>query len=252
VSTDAFAMFLVLMTAAGYQAAFAVAATLFVTIVFGGLAADQRAKGSSDGERGHLLVVFVVACVCGVIAAIFGVATDSNSTMLLGLTFGDLAVVLIGVIAYLFHGPLHTVLYSRINAEAGKRVALPLVLIGLIAAVTVLWQRDVESAPADSATVLVTHGVFHVSGATADGMPDGIHEHVAPSMSARVVPGIVHREGAALPVSCQIKQEKVVRKRMPRSASRIWDRLANGTYVSDLYMDTRGVGTFDPGLPACS
>jgi hypothetical protein len=230
------------------QAGFVVAAGIIVSVV-GALAADQRGQEPANRKRwrGTLQVVLLLIAMCGAIGALSGAATSSDSGILAAFVFGDTVLVIVGGLAYLFHATLNEVLYAQIVAN-GRRVLLPLILCGLIVAVVVLWQRDTATAPADSG---VTSGVFRVSGATADGLPEGIHEHVAPSMSARMVPGLVHREGSALAVSCQVKTEQVTRKRMPRSASRIWDRLADGNYVSDPYMDTSGIGTFDPGVTRC-
>jgi hypothetical protein len=37
-----------------------------------------------------------------------------------------------------------------------------------------------------------------------------------------------------------------------RTASTVWDRLTNGFYVTDVYVDTPGVGgAFSPPIPTC-
>jgi hypothetical protein len=47
---------------------------------------------------------------------------------------------------------------------------------------------------------------------------------------------------------CQTKGDEVSNG---HASSRIWNRLSDGTYVSDFYVNTERVGEFSPGIPRC-
>jgi surface antigen len=64
-------------------------------------------------------------------------------------------------------------------------------------------------------------------------------------------PGIWYRSVAVLPagqrimIICQVRSASVIR------GSAIWDRLSNGSYVTDYYTTTPAFNGFTPGLPRC-
>ncbi|MGK3989097.1 hypothetical protein WME99_38990 [Sorangium sp. So ce136] len=56
-------------------------------------------------------------------------------------------------------------------------------------------------------------------------------------------------QGASVAIVCQIRGERVVDGRY---ASDVWDQLDDGNFVSDLYINTPGIGDFSPGIPQCA
>lgn len=57
------------------------------------------------------------------------------------------------------------------------------------------------------------------------------------------------REGRRIEIECQILGTRATAPN--RRSSRIWDRIAPGLFVSDLFVDTPGVGSFSPHLKRC-
>jgi LasA protease len=85
-----------------------------------------------------------------------------------------------------------------------------------------------------------------VQGTCQDGAC-GMKVRTAPSLSAPSV-GVV-LDGQAIDVACQGGGDAVSNG---RATSSIWDRLADGTWVSDFYVDTANVGRPSPPIPACA
>lgn len=69
-------------------------------------------------------------------------------------------------------------------------------------------------------------------------------------LNARSGPGTGHAvvrklaEGAAIDISCQTKGENV-------RGSTIWDKLSDGSYISDFYTTTPMYAAYSPGIPVC-
>lgn len=57
------------------------------------------------------------------------------------------------------------------------------------------------------------------------------------------------RDGDEVTIACQTVGERLETRN--RISSRIWNRLASGGYISDLYVDTERAGRFSPDLPGC-
>lgn len=53
------------------------------------------------------------------------------------------------------------------------------------------------------------------------------------------------QNGQAISIVCQVRSSSVV------NGTGIWDRLSDGTYVTDYYTTTPAFRTFSPGLPRC-
>jgi len=56
--------------------------------------------------------------------------------------------------------------------------------------------------------------------------------------------GFVHN-GQQVLITCQVRSGSVI------NGTGIWDRLSDGTYVTDYYMTTPSFNSFSPGLPRC-
>ncbi len=74
---------------------------------------------------------------------------------------------------------------------------------------------------------------------------------VTAPLRARTGPGLgfgivrVLPDGAGIQIACQVRSSSAV------NGSGIWDRLADGTYVSDYYTTTPAFNDFSPGIPRC-
>jgi hypothetical protein len=86
----------------------------------------------------------------------------------------------------------------------------------------------------------------HVQGTCAEGSC-GLRILTAPGGAAAGVVGTAF-DGQSVDVVCQVMGEPVQGQ---HATSAVWDKLVNGGYVSDYYLDTANVGTFSPPIPAC-
>jgi hypothetical protein len=70
----------------------------------------------------------------------------------------------------------------------------------------------------------------------------GLNARTGPSTSFAVVKG--YPNGASVPVLCQTPGAKV-------GTSTVWNRLTDGSYVSDFYLSTPSQSSWSPPLPRC-
>jgi uncharacterized protein YraI len=90
--------------------------------------------------------------------------------------------------------------------------------------------------------------VHHVYGTCADGAC-GLHERSGPGYSNYPITGMLY-DGDQVDIVCQTRGEFL----QPNHGvgSGIWDELTNGSYVTDVYIDTSGTGgNFSPPIPQC-
>jgi surface antigen len=92
-----------------------------------------------------------------------------------------------------------------------------------------------------------TYYVHHVVGTCADGAC-GLHERTGPGYTSYGSVGVVY-DGQEIDIACQTMGETVTGG--SRASSAVWDRLSNGSFVSDYYTDTPNVGVFSPPIPPC-
>jgi surface antigen len=86
----------------------------------------------------------------------------------------------------------------------------------------------------------------HVVGTCAEGAC-GLRKRTGPGYSAYAVVGTVY-DGQEIAIACQTMGEAVAGA---NATSAVWDRLADGSYVSDYYTDTPAVGTWSAPIPRC-
>jgi hypothetical protein len=90
--------------------------------------------------------------------------------------------------------------------------------------------------------------VHHVYGTCADG-GCGLREHTGPGYSSFPTIGMLS-EGQEVDIVCQTAGQLVTPNH--GTASTVWDKLTNGAYVTDVYVDTPGAGgAFSPPIPHC-
>ena len=94
-----------------------------------------------------------------------------------------------------------------------------------------------------------TFPVYHVENTCLDGAC-GLHVREGPGYSNYASLGVVP-DGAELQVVCQAEGETVGPSPSSGVSSSIWDKLTSGGWVSDLYVDTPGFGTWTPSIPRC-
>ena len=73
---------------------------------------------------------------------------------------------------------------------------------------------------------------------------DGLFEHTDPDAASRHT-GLLH-DGAPVTIVCQRQSSSAI------NGSTIWDKLADGGYVSDYFVDTPVAGSFTPSIPRCN
>jgi hypothetical protein len=77
----------------------------------------------------------------------------------------------------------------------------------------------------------------------------GLNERSGPGYSAYPVVGKLY-DGNEVDIVCQTRGQSVAPNH--GVASNVWDRLTGGAYVTDVYVDTAGVGgSFSPPIPQC-
>lgn len=70
----------------------------------------------------------------------------------------------------------------------------------------------------------------------------GLRARSAPSTSANIIRVIP--EGGAIDIACQTHGDNI-------NGSTIWDKLSDGSYVSDFYTTTPVYAAYSPGIPVC-
>jgi hypothetical protein len=94
-----------------------------------------------------------------------------------------------------------------------------------------------------------TYFVYHVENTCLDGAC-GLHVREGPGYSAYASLGVLS-DGTDVQIVCQAEGETVGPSPSSGVSSSIWDNLTSGGWVSDLYIDTPGFGTWTPSIPRC-
>ncbi|HWN73027.1 MAG TPA: hypothetical protein VNN15_04375 [Solirubrobacterales bacterium] len=90
---------------------------------------------------------------------------------------------------------------------------------------------------------------FPVYQACSDGVCS-VNECTSPGPCGKQAVGQL-KEGEMAEITCQTRGGRIPASG-PGGGSKIWDKLADGNYVSDYYVKTPGRGRFTPGIPRCS
>ncbi len=81
--------------------------------------------------------------------------------------------------------------------------------------------------------------------------PTSREYHTTAALRARTGPGTMFAvvrvipSGATIQIACQVRSGSII------NGSGIWDRLTDGTYVTDFYTTTPAFNDFTPGVPRC-
>jgi len=98
------------------------------------------------------------------------------------------------------------------------------------------------STPASSSHRFAVYGTCPAGGCV-------LLTRAGPTSSGAGVTGQLH-EHDAVDIACQTRGETVAQSGWGTSS--VWDQLANGSWVSDLYVNTPNVNAFSPPIPQCS
>jgi hypothetical protein len=102
-----------------------------------------------------------------------------------------------------------------------------------------LW----DGAQVDPAVAAKTYHVYLTCG---DGVCS-VNECTSPRPCGKRAVGRLEEE-EAVEIQCQTRGGRVGVK---KESSKIWDKLVDGNYVTDFYIDTPGDGRFTPSIPRC-
>jgi len=215
-----------------------VTASGFVVLLLTGMLAEVRAIRDASrsqpmrpvlGSAGitlGLLIVIVVSAFTGEtvdLVVLFGQRASTAPQVIVAVCFG-LALVAIVLVSF---GPMW-------EAARVWHVSLRALALALVATVTVV-------------VVLSTSGTtYRIYGTCASGAC-GLNERSAPTSQSKKLGTL--SDGDRVEVVCQTTGE-----RLPGAngaTSSIWDRLDNGAYVSDVYVDTPATGAYSSGLSGC-
>jgi surface antigen len=87
---------------------------------------------------------------------------------------------------------------------------------------------------------------YHVYGSCPNGECEAVKLHSGPGYTSYPVVGSAE-ENDELRISCQAEGQEVTGSR----TTRIWDELADGSWISDYYVDTPVPAGFSPPIPRC-
>jgi hypothetical protein len=227
-----------------YQTAIAI----FLGLLVGGLileAAQARERHSAEADGGQALtrrrafviVALLVVIVLGGFGSLFDLAEGPVPKWIQWGVSVCLGLCFLGVIGLALD-------FVFVQAGlSGKRMAIAgvVVLAGGWAAVLVVIVGKADTTP--------SYGPYRVDGTCAD-LDCGLRQHTAPTTEAPHRGAKLLADGTAIRIRCQTIGGPVYLKH-GKGASFIWDLLTNGRYVSDLFVNTTGYGTFDPVIPRC-
>jgi hypothetical protein len=125
---------------------------------------------------------------------------------------------------------------------AGSLAALLLVGFGFVLA------GLIEQSANPTTVASSPRGRYHVAAACSDGACT-VNECETPFRCGDRRVGVLH-EGQHFEIECQLRGGQV--GALNHQHSKIWDRLENELFVTDLYVNTKGHGHFSSGLPRCA
>ncbi len=103
--------------------------------------------------------------------------------------------------------------------------------------------------PEPEPTPTPSYFVYFVENTCRDGAC-GLHLRAGPGYSSYASLGVLG-DGSEVQIVCQTEGETVGPSPSSGVSSSVWDKLTSGAWVSDLYIDTPGFGTWTPTIPRC-
>lgn len=204
---------------------------------------DDESRGSAD--RRFLWATASCSAV-GAIICLSGLAFGIEPWELFGTGLLTLASfgLLAAVAGRLPASPGSERLSEWIRTHGRGWLRLTVAIVGLLSLGLVGWLfwNGAKLAPG----VLVK--AYPVYLTCADGVCS-VNECTSPEPCGKQAVGQL-KEGEMAEITCQTRGGRV-----PESGpggSNIWDKLADGNYVTDYYVETPGHGRFTPGIPRCT
>jgi hypothetical protein len=219
--------------------------------VLGGFFGDglPKPESASNDERRRLVMAgLLIIASGGLVASVMALGPLDGSPAAPWVASALTAVTILGAVGY----RLHFGLGIRPSKRSAKGIFYALAVGVAFLSGGLLLPNGQDSASGELTVRSPTiHGVFQVTATCADGWCGGIGEHRKASLAGSAANQLRHKDGELLAISCQKRGEIVQTRRSPIQRSSIWDRLADGFYVSDLYVNTPAKGDFSPSLPRC-
>jgi hypothetical protein len=204
---------------------------------------DDESRGPTDRR---LLWASASCSAVGAIICLGGLAFGIERWELFGT--GSLALAsfgLLGAVAgRLPASPGSERLLEWIRTRGRGRLSFAAAVVSVLSLGFVGWLfwNGAELAPG---VLVKTYPVYLTC---ADGVCS-VNECTSPKPCGRQAVGRL-REGEMTEIICQARGGRVP-ARGP-GGSKIWDKLTDGNYVTDYYIETPGLGRFTPGIPRCS
>lgn len=204
---------------------------------------DDESRGSADRR---LLWATASCSGVGAIICLGGLAFGIERWELFGTGF--LALLSLGLLGALAGRlPASSAgkrLSEWIRTRGRGRLRLAATVVGLLSLGLVGWLfwSGAELAPG----VLVK--AYPVYLTCADGVCS-VNECTSPKPCGKQAVGRL-KEGEMAKITCQTRGGRVPAR--GSGGSKIWDKLTDGNYVTDYYVETPGLGRFTPGIPRCS
>jgi hypothetical protein len=206
-----------------------------------------REEGASAEShlRIRLIAIFAISTLTPLVA-IFGTGLISKAAV--NYAVASLLVVVALLVGLEFRRADEkgwaSQLVSRVM-QTPRRRSIGLVLTGLASLGLVLWLVRAGRLAEDSGVPVA--GRYKVRWTCTDGVCS-VNECTSPNACGKKAVGRL-KEGESVEITCQAHGGPVgPRKR----SSRIWDKLVDGNYVTDFYIDTPRFDRFTPGIPRCA
>lgn len=227
-------------------------ATIFAVLLLSGVVTEMRALGESDERErtlslGEIVRLFLFSVMCLLLLA--GEIVTLNVLADPPVRDWQHRIITVALLVGLVAVP--TMTYAQVLERLPRTARRP-ALIGGAGALTMALVAIV--------LLLRTAGDFRlgdwhipklfatrVYGTCAAG-GCGLHMHTRPNQDAPTV-GELLADGTRVYVVCQRRGRRI--STPDGKVSHVWDRLANGGWVSDLYLETPAAGDFSPEIERC-
>lgn len=231
-----------------YQAA----SGLLSVLLLSGVVAEMRARRDADGDAGSAqpaweVGLFVVVCVVVIIGEVFALNAIVNTP-----PPWEQVVIGFAVIVGVMIVPLMICLslVRKLSPRTPARRIVSRVTGGLFAATVVVVVVVTVNVVSSGRPGLGSPALGYRVAGTCANDACGLNAHTDPSADAPIpAQKPAFQDGDELRIVCQASGGSV--RSRDGAQSRIWDQLADGLWVSDLFVNTPGAGTFTRAIPKC-
>jgi hypothetical protein len=206
--------------------------------------------GVFGGEGGAEVASRFSSCAATQYAPDFNAAVGASADCILNVVGNDFVVDGV-VLAGVGRKALKGLLVLAIRALPVLRPLANIVSGGVQGTITLTTQLPAVGptpSPAPSPSAPPQFWVHHVYGTCYDGAC-GLKERAGPGYSHYAQVGLKY-DGDEVDIVCQVHGELVGPGRDGLSSD-VWDKLTDGAWVTDYYVDTPNAGSFSPPIPQC-